>query len=208
MCYFLYFPIPKIAGHFKNGLKITLSAILWSLEPISRKLPCFLSSRCSKCNLPLCDAKCESRGTHRLECSHLSKHKILSPESGEDLFKDFDLITPLRCILLKGDKDSSAYEAVLKLEDNLEAQVRKKQRAEHFNAQSRNLPINVIIGDTELCRHGGLECCRIWELESGRHYFFEGWNVADTNFKFLESCRNIRKTVRLELKLRLGMTFS
>ena len=39
MCYFLYFPKCKRAGHFKTGLKITVSAIICNLEPISRKLP-------------------------------------------------------------------------------------------------------------------------------------------------------------------------
>ena len=36
---FFYFPKCKKAGHFKNGLKITVSAIVYNLEPISPKLP-------------------------------------------------------------------------------------------------------------------------------------------------------------------------
>ena len=38
MVYFLYFPRCKKAGHFKNGLKITVSVVC-NLEAISRKLP-------------------------------------------------------------------------------------------------------------------------------------------------------------------------
>ena len=68
--------------------------------------------------MPLCEARCGDSKMHLEECKLLRS----SPINGE--FDEYDIITPLRALLLK-KTDPQAYQAMHALESNMELKVSK-----------------------------------------------------------------------------------
>ena len=71
--------------------------------------------------MPLCEARCENSKMHLEECKVLRNSKV--DESAD--FEDYDLVTPLRVLLMK-KTDPDAYEAIHLLESNLSIKVLMK----------------------------------------------------------------------------------
>lgn len=77
--------------------------------------------RCSKCNIPLCSKSCQTKGDHQIECPVMEKVQDLKDQ--ETPFKDWNLILPIRVLLLK-HSDPAKYKALNNLVSNRSQKVR------------------------------------------------------------------------------------
>lgn len=74
-----------------------------------------LNTRCSKCNIPLCSKSCQTKGDHQIECPVMEKVQDLKDQ--ETPFQDWNLILPIRVLLLK-HSDPAKYKALNNLVSN------------------------------------------------------------------------------------------
>ena len=72
--------------------------------------------------MPLCEARCEKSEMHRQECRVLIKDPSKRSDDDGEAFDDYDIITPLRTLLLRKD-NPQLYQAIMSLEANLDAKV-------------------------------------------------------------------------------------
>ncbi|XP_078597927.1 uncharacterized protein LOC144873958 isoform X1 [Branchiostoma floridae x Branchiostoma japonicum] len=114
------------------------------------------SYRCKGCNWPLCNRKCETAGSHQLECAMLKTTDIdITDFVGPNT--SYQFITPLRCLLLKS-RDPARWKLISGMESHTEDQTR-----EYRMEMGRNVVrvIRQTLGMDEFSEHEIMKVCGI-----------------------------------------------
>lgn len=81
--------------------------------------------KCTSCNWPMCDAKCQDSKIHKEECELMTIRKYKSTISfsgGDKKESAYCVITPLRILLMK-KSDPKQHEAIMSLESHIEDRI-------------------------------------------------------------------------------------
>lgn len=81
--------------------------------------------KCSVCNWPMCDSKCEKADVHKAECKVMSerKYKCTVKYDGPDRIEAaYCVISPLRVLLMK-ENNPMQFENIINLESHLEERI-------------------------------------------------------------------------------------